>query len=215
MQTKPERTSHDFTHTSGSADSQFQWDPSGYAFRTLCGDSGIHFALFFFFKFSSTLFSSCLCGNLSWDKWFLLQTFEAVLNIQCCCSAAKSSLTLRPHGLQHTRLLCPSLSPGVCSNLYLLSQWCYLTTSSSGSLFSFCPPFFPASGSFPMSWLFTTGGQSIGAFSKIIHFIYFFWLCCVVCGILIPQPGVEPKSPALEGCSFYHRSTREVQDHAF
>ena len=140
--------------------------------------------LYFFFFFWSTLFSSCLSGNLSWDKRFLLQTaiyilvipFEAVLNIQycCCCSAAKSGLILQPHGLQHTRLLCPSLSPGVCSNSYLLSQRSYLTISSSASLFSFCPQSFPASGSFPMSGLFTTGGQSIGAFSKIIHFIYLF-----------------------------------------
>ena len=71
-----------------------------------------------------------------------------------------------PHGLQHTRLLCPPLSPGVCSNSSLLSRWCYLTISSSAALFSFCPQFFPASGSFPMSRLFTSGGQSIGALAS-------------------------------------------------
>ena len=68
--------------------------------------------------------------------------------------------SLRPHGLQHTRLPCPALSPGVCSNLCPFSQWCYLTISSSVILFSCCPQFFPASGSFQ---LFTSGGQSIGA----------------------------------------------------
>ena len=56
MQTKPEGTSHDFTYTSTSADSQFQWDPSGDTFMTLCEDSGIHFTLFFFFNFFNPLF---------------------------------------------------------------------------------------------------------------------------------------------------------------
>ena len=65
--------------------------------------------------------------------------------------------------LQHTRLLCPPLSPKVCSNSCSLSQWCYLTISSSVVPFSSCPQSFPASGSFPMSQLLTSGGQSIGA----------------------------------------------------
>ena len=60
-------------------------------------------------------------------------------------------LFLGPHGLQHTRLPCPSLSPGVCSNWCPLSQWCYLTISSSAVPFSFCLQSFPAPGSFPMS----------------------------------------------------------------
>ena len=69
------------------------------------------------------------------------------------------------HGLQHTRLLCPSLSPRVYSNSYSLSWWCYLTISFIliAARFSSCPPSFPESGSFPMSQLFTSGGQSIGA----------------------------------------------------
>ena len=67
--------------------------------------------------------------------------------------------------LQHTRLLCPSLSPDICSNSCPLSQWCYLTISSSAVPFSSCPQSFPASGSFPMSRLFASGGQSIGASS--------------------------------------------------
>ena len=67
--------------------------------------------------------------------------------------------SLQPHGLQHARLLCPSLSPGVCSNSYPLSRWCYLTSATP----FFCPQSFPASGSFPMNWLFESGGQIIGA----------------------------------------------------
>ena len=69
--------------------------------------------------------------------------------------------SLWPHGLQHTRLPCPSLTPGTCSNS-CLSQWCHPTISSSVVPFSSCLQFFPASGSFPMSPFFVSGGQSIG-----------------------------------------------------
>ena len=62
--------------------------------------------------------------------------------------------------LQHPRLLCPLLSPWVCSNSCPLSQWCCPTISSSVISFSFCPQSFRASGSFPVSQLFTSGGQS-------------------------------------------------------
>ena len=67
------------------------------------------------------------------------------------------------HGLKHTRLPCPSLSPRVFSNSCPLSQWCYLTISFSVISFSSLLQSFPASGSFPMSQLFASGGQSIGA----------------------------------------------------
>ena len=66
------------------------------------------------------------------------------------------------HGLQHTRLPCPSPSPSVCSNSCPLSPWCHPTISSSVVPFSSCSPSFLASGSFPMSRLFVPGGQSIG-----------------------------------------------------
>ena len=71
------------------------------------------------------------------------------------------SNSLWPQGLQYDRLPCPSLSPWVCSDSCPFSQWCYLITSSSVT--HFCPQSFPASGSFPMSLLFTSGGQSIRA----------------------------------------------------
>ena len=69
--------------------------------------------------------------------------------------------SLQPHGLQHVRLPCPSLYPRVCSNLCAWSQWCHPTFSSSVTLFSSCPQSFPASGSFPVSWLFASGSQNI------------------------------------------------------
>ena len=71
--------------------------------------------------------------------------------------------SFQPHGLQHTRPSCLSPTPGVYSNSCPLSQWCHPTISSSVVPFSSCPQSFPASGSFPMSQLFTSGGQSIGA----------------------------------------------------
>ena len=71
--------------------------------------------------------------------------------------------SLQPHGLQHTRPPCPLPSPGVCSNSYPLSRWCHPTISSSVVPFSSYLQFFPASGSFLMNQLVTSGGQSIGA----------------------------------------------------
>ena len=68
-----------------------------------------------------------------------------------------------PHGLKLTRFPCPSLSPRIGSNSCLLSWWCHSTISSSVVPFSSRPQSFPASGSFPMSQFFASGGQSIGA----------------------------------------------------
>ena len=72
------------------------------------------------------------------------------------------SYSLWPHELQHVRLPCPSPSPRACSNSCPLSLWCHPTISSSVVPFSSCPQSFPPPGSFPMSWLYTSGGQSIG-----------------------------------------------------
>ena len=72
------------------------------------------------------------------------------------------SYSLPPHGLQHGRLPRPSLFPRVCSNSCPLNRWCHPIISSSTAPF-FCPQSFPVSGSFPVSWLFASGGQSIGA----------------------------------------------------
>ena len=77
-------------------------------------------------------------------------------------SRSVMSDSLWPHGLQHSRLPCPSPTPGACSNSCPVSRWCHPTISSSVALFSSCPQFFPASGPFPMSQLFASGGQSIG-----------------------------------------------------
>ena len=70
--------------------------------------------------------------------------------------------SLRPHELQHARLPCPSPTPGVHSNSRPSSQRCHPAISSSVIPFSSCPQSLPASESFPMSQLFTRGGQSTG-----------------------------------------------------
>ena len=81
-------------------------------------------------------------------------------SVQFPCSVMSDSL--RPHGLQHTRLTCPSPAPGACSNSCLLHWWCHTTISSSVVPFSSCLQSFPASGSFQMSQFFASSGQSIG-----------------------------------------------------
>ena len=70
--------------------------------------------------------------------------------------------SLRSHELQHARPPCPSPTPEVHPNPCPLSRWCHPTFSSSVVPFSSCPQSFPASGSFLMSQLFTSGGQNIG-----------------------------------------------------
>ena len=82
------------------------------------------------------------------------------ISLQFSCSVMSNSL--RPHGLQHARLPCPSPTPRAYSNSCPLSQWCHPTISSSVIPFSSCLQSFPASGSFPVSQFFASGGQSIG-----------------------------------------------------
>ena len=84
----------------------------------------------------------------------------AVHSVQFSCSVVSDSS--QPHEPQHTRPPCPSPTPGVHPNPCPLSWWCYPTISSSVIRFSTCPQSFPASGSFQMSQLFASGGQSIG-----------------------------------------------------
>ena len=89
----------------------------------------------------------------------LLNLWDTVLHKFSC---SVMSYSLWPHGLQHARLPCSSPTPAACSNSCLLSQWCYRTISSSVIPLSSCLQSFPASGAFPLSQFFTSGGQSIG-----------------------------------------------------
>ena len=92
------------------------------------------------------------------SKWHFTRPSAAVQ-----FSLSVVSNFLWPHGLQHAKLPYPSLSPRDCSNSCPLSQWCHPTISSSVIPFSSHLQPFPASGSLPMSRLFSSGGQSTGA----------------------------------------------------
>ena len=89
------------------------------------------------------------------------QSFSHVRLFVTPCTAACQALW--PHGLQHARLPCPSTTPGAYSNSCPLSWWYHPTISWSVVPFSSHLQSFPASGSFPMSQFFASGGQSIGA----------------------------------------------------
>ena len=101
--------------------------------------------------------------------------FSVSFSICCYCSVTKLSDSLWLHGPQHTRLLCPSLSPRVCSDSCPLCWWCYLTILSSATPFSFCLQSFSASGSFAMSQLFLSGGQST-EISICCNYVSFWWI---------------------------------------
>ena len=81
-------------------------------------------------------------------------------SVQFSCSVI--SISLQPHELQHARPPCPSPTPGVHPNPCPSSRWCHPAISSSVIPFSSCPQSLPASGSFPLSQLISSGGQSIG-----------------------------------------------------
>ena len=87
-------------------------------------------------------------------------TFLLPYSVQSSSSVMSDSLWT--HGLQHARLPYPSPAPRACSYSCHSSQWCHPTISSSVIPFSSCLQYFPASGSFPVSRFFTSGGQNIG-----------------------------------------------------
>ena len=99
-------------------------------------------------------------SGLEWKQW---SNYSLRRVLELLFSLSVVSDFLWPHGLQHTRFPGASPSPRACSNSCPLSQWCHPTISSSVVPFSSCLQSFPASGSSLMSWLFASGGQSIGA----------------------------------------------------
>ena len=117
-----------------------------------------------------------------------------VPNILCIISYSKYSVqfshsvmsnSLRSHGLLYTRPLCPSPIPGVYPNSRPLSRWCHPTILSSVILFSFCLQSFPGSGSFPMSWLFASRGQSIGASASVLPMNIQDWFPLGLTGLIL------------------------------
>ena len=106
-----------------------------------------------------------------------------ITHFQFSCSVMFNSL--QPHGLQHFRLPCPSPTRRACSNLGPLGQWCHPTISSSVTLFSSLQSF-PASGSFPVSHLFASGGQNIrvSASTSVLPMNIQDWFPLVLTGLI-------------------------------
>ena len=96
------------------------------------------------------------------EVWLACHYWKRHSGASCWCSSVAQSCST-PRGLQHAGHPCPSLSPAASSNSCPLSQWFHPTILPSVTPFSSFPQSFPASGSFPMSWLFTSGSQSVGA----------------------------------------------------
>ena len=124
-----------------------------------------------------------VCGLVSfqadwqWPPWSSVPTLGHLLlwsglswvaNSSVQFSSSVVSDSLQPHGLKHPRLPCPSPTPRAYSNPCPSSWWCHPTISSSVVPFSSCLPSFPASGSFPMSQFFASGGQSIEASAWVL-----------------------------------------------
>ena len=103
--------------------------------------------------------------NLTFEMLVLSLVLKLLRNLQWLHSSVQSLSrvnSLWPNELQHARPPCPSPTPGVHSDSCPSSRWCHPAISSSAVPFSSCPQSFPASGSFQMSQLFTSGGQNIG-----------------------------------------------------
>ena len=105
----------------------------------------------------AVLHSSCRYSGLKDLRFLSVTNFSSVQ-----FSRSVVSDSLQHHGLQHARPPCPSAIPQACSNSCPWSQWCHPTIASSVIPFSSCLQSFPASGSFPRSQFFASGGQSIG-----------------------------------------------------
>ena len=119
----------------------------------------------------------------------------AVSSVQFSRSVVSGSLW--PHGLQHARLPCPSPTPRACSNSCPSSQWCHVTTSSSVVPFYSCLQSFPASGSFPISQFFTSGGKNIGASASFLPMNIPDWFPLGWTGwISLQSKGTQESSPA-------------------
>ena len=117
--------------------------------------------------------------------------------------------SLWPHGLQHPKLSDTLLSPKVCSHSCPLSQWCYPIISSSVVPFSSCPQYFPASGTFPMSQLFTSGGQNTGASAFVILMNIQGWISFRIDWFdLLSVPGI------LKSLFQNHNSKASILQHA-
>ena len=171
-------------------------------------------------------------------KWSPLQSMSGtyITHIKICCnflfspiwyafsgyySVAQSCPTLWLHGLQRPRLPCPSPFPGVSSDSCPLGQCCHPTISSSAARFSFCLQSFPASGPFPMTCLFPSSGQSIGASASVLPMDIDGEFPLGMTGLISLQSrGLKSllqdhnlKAPVLWGSAFFMYSFTSIHDY--
>ena len=141
----------------------YKWEPNSNTHGCFSNDPirGKAFSPFFICK-EIALHGATHCflsGLLAWS--------QGCINNLCISSEVSFSVqfshSVMSNSLHHTRLPCPSPAPRPCSSSCPLSRWCHPTISSSVIPFSSCLQPFPASGSFLMSRLFASGGQSVGA----------------------------------------------------
>ena len=118
------------------------------------------------------------------QRWGKVSTYDLPSCMIWFCCLVTMSDYMQPYGLQHASLPCPSLSLRVCSNSCPLSQWCHPTISSSVAHFSPCPQSFPASGFFPVSQQFASGGQSIGASASVLPMSIQSWFPLGLTGLI-------------------------------
>ena len=129
-----------------------------------------------------SMYSPCFLKKQKLSLLFL-KSLE-MLNYKFVVVHSVVSNSLWPHGLQHTRLPCPSPFPRDCLNSCPLSQWCHPTISTSAVCFSSCLQSCPASGSFLMSWIFASGGQSIGASASVLSMNIQGWFPLGLTGLI-------------------------------
>ena len=134
------------------------------------------------------------CHAISWQGFTDWVHWESHGSPVPCLLFSRSvvSVSLQPHGLKHARLPCPSLSPKVFSNSCPLNWWCHPSISSSVTRFS-CPQSFPPSESFPISQLFTLGGQSIrvSASASVLPMNIQGWFPLGLTGLILPSMGLS------------------------
>ena len=140
--------------------------------------------------------------------------------------------SLWPHGLQHARLSCPSLSPRASLNSCVLSRWCHPTISPSVVSFSSCLQSFPASGTFPMNQLFTSGGESVWVWINIyctlaalslrnrrllmnlLHKIWMYFPICISSVQLLSHVWLcDPMNCSTPGLPVHHQLPEFTQTH--
>ena len=131
-----------------------------------------------------------MCGFHFWVSGLILEPNLATVPVSQFSRSVSDPL--RPHGLQHTRLLCPSPTPRACSGSWPSSHWCHPTISSSVIPFSCCLQSSPASGSFPVSQSFASGGQNIGDSTSVLAVNIQVWFALgVTCWISWQSTGLS------------------------